>query len=67
MLSESLDNFIENAIRPIALGRRNHLLFSGTHDTAQNAAMVYWLFGTRKKHAVDLQNWITYVLYNDAE
>lgn len=62
------NNSIENAMRPIALGRRNHL-FSGTHDTAQNAAMVYSLFATCKKHGVDPQNWITDVLYkiNDPE
>lgn len=61
-------NSIENAMRPIALGRRNHL-FSGTQDTAQNAAMVYSLFATCKKHGVDPQNWITDVLYkiNDPE
>jgi transposase len=55
------NNSTENAIRPIALGRRNHL-FSGTHDTAQNAAMVYSPFATCKKHGVDPQNWITDVL-----
>lgn len=62
------NNSTENAIRPIALGRRNHL-FSGTHDTAQNAAMVYSLFATCKKHGVDPLNWITDVLYkiNDPE
>jgi transposase len=62
------NNSIENAIRPIALGRRNYL-FSGTHETAQNAAMVYSLFATCKKHGVDPQKWITDVLYkiNDIE
>ncbi|WP_139125879.1 IS66 family transposase [Arcticibacter eurypsychrophilus] len=62
------NNSIENTMRPIALGRKNHL-FSGTHDTAQNAAMVYSLFATCKKHGVDPQNWITDVLYkiNDPE
>jgi hypothetical protein len=46
-----LDNkSIENAMRPIALGRPNHL-FSSTHDTAQNAAMVYSLFATCKNMA----------------
>lgn len=62
------NNSIENAMRPIALGRRNHL-FSGTNDTAQNAAMVYSLFATCKKHGVDPQNWISDVLFkiNDPE
>jgi transposase len=43
------NNLIENAIRPVALGRKNYL-FAGTHDTAQNAAMIYSLFATCKKH-----------------
>ena len=34
------NNMIENTIRPIALGRKNYL-FAGSHDAAQNAAMVY--------------------------
>jgi hypothetical protein len=45
------NNAIENAIRPIALGRKNYL-FAGTHQTAQNAAMIYSLFATCKKHEV---------------
>jgi transposase len=55
------NNEIENAIRPIALGRKNYL-FAGTHETAQNAAMVYSLFATCKKHGVNPQQWLTYVL-----
>ena len=55
------NNAIENAIRPIALGRKNYL-FAGTHQSAQNAAMVYSLFATCKKHNVNPQLWITDVL-----
>jgi transposase len=55
------NNDIENAIRPIALGRKNYL-FAGTHDSAQNAAMVYSLFATCKKHNVNPQSWLTDVL-----
>ncbi len=55
------NNEIENAIRPIALGRKNYL-FAGTHETAQNAAMVYSLFATCKKHGVNPQQWLTDVL-----
>ncbi len=43
------NNLIENAIRSGALGRKN-FLFAGTHDTAQNAARIYSLFATCKKH-----------------
>lgn len=55
------NNGIENAIRPIALGRKNYL-FAGTHHTAQNAAMVYSLFATCKKHQVNPGQWLIDVL-----
>ena len=55
------NNQIENAIRPLAIGRKNYL-FAGTHDTAQNAAMIYSLFATCKKHHVNPQLWLTDVL-----
>ena len=61
-------NEIENAMRPIALSRKNSL-FSGTHKTAQDAAIIFSLFATCKKQGVDPQNWLTDVLYkiNDPE
>jgi hypothetical protein len=34
------NNWIENMIRPIAIGRKNYL-FCGSHAAAQNAAMLY--------------------------
>lgn len=55
------NNLIENAIRPIALGRKNYL-FAGTHVTAQNAAMIYSLFATCKKHGVNPHDWLLDVL-----
>jgi hypothetical protein len=55
------NNTIENAIRPIALGRKNYL-FAGTHETAQNAAMVYSLFATCKKNNVNPQELLTDIL-----
>lgn len=55
------NNLIENAIRPVALGRKNYL-FAGTHDTAQNAAMIYSLFATCKKHEVNPHEWLLDVL-----
>ena len=55
------NNLIENAIRPIALGRKNYL-FAGTHATAQNAAMIYSLFATCKKHGVNPHDWLLDVL-----
>lgn len=51
------NNLVENSIRPIALGRKN-FLFAGTHDTAQNAAMIYSLFATCMRHQVNPQEWL---------
>lgn len=55
------NNGVENAIRPIAIGRKNYL-FSGTHQSAQNAAMIYSLFATCQKHGVNPHAWLTDVL-----
>ena len=62
------NNGIENAIRPLAIGRKN-FLFAGTHQTAQNAAIIYSLFATCKKHQVNPQLWLSDVLskINDPE
>lgn len=57
------NNLIENAIRPLALGRKNYL-FAGTHEAAENMAMFYSFFGTCKKHDIDPQKWLTYVINN---
>jgi transposase len=42
------NNLVENAIRPVALGRKNYL-FAGSYEAAKSAAMVYSLFATCKK------------------
>jgi transposase len=54
-------NLIENTIRPIALGR-NNFLFAGSHDAAQNAAIIYSLLATCKLHEVSGYDWLKYVL-----
>lgn len=54
-------NLIENSIRPIALGRNNYL-FAGSHDAAQNAAIIYSLFATCKLHEVNAYEWLKHVL-----
>ncbi len=46
------NNLVENSIRPLALGRKNYL-FAGSHDSAQNAAMIYSLVGTCKINGLD--------------
>jgi transposase len=43
---------IENAIRPVAIGRKNYL-FNGSHDAARRAAMIYSLVSTAKLHDTD--------------
>jgi len=55
------NNLVENAIRPIALGRKNYL-FAGSHDAAQRAAVIYSLVATCKKHEVNPQQWLSDVL-----
>ena len=36
------NNLVENAIRPVALGRKNYL-FAGSHGGARQAALIYTL------------------------
>ena len=55
------NNLIENTIRPIALGRKNYL-FAGSHDAAQNAAMIYSFMATCKLNNVDPFKWLVSVL-----
>ena len=55
------NNFAENAIRPIALGRKNYL-FAGSERGAERAAMFYSFFGTCKKNNVNPFNWLKRVL-----
>lgn len=57
------NNAIENAIRPIALGRKNYL-FAGTHDAATRAGMIYSFFAICKKHEVNPFQWLKYALEN---
>ena len=51
------NNQIENAIRPVALGRKNYL-FAGSHEAAERAAMIYSFFAICKKHEVNPFNWL---------
>ncbi|MCG3158175.1 MAG: IS66 family transposase ISPto8 [bacterium] len=46
------NNLVENAIRPVAIGRRNYL-FAGSHDGARRAAVIYTLLATAKLHQVE--------------
>jgi transposase len=55
------NNLIENSIRPVALGRKNYL-FAGSHEAAQNAAVIYSLLATCKISNVEPQAWLTQTL-----
>ena len=46
------NNLIENAVRPVALGRKNWL-FAGSHDSARQSALIYSLVGTAKLHGIE--------------
>jgi transposase len=62
------NNLAENAIRPLAVGRKGYL-FCGNHESAENAAIMYSLFGCCKASDVNPREWLTDVfskiaLYN---
>ena len=57
------NNLMENAIRPIALGRKNWL-FAGSHEAAQHIAMYRSLFATCQLNAIHPYNWMKFVLNN---
>ncbi|UXD70849.1 IS66 family transposase [Sphingobacterium faecium] len=59
------NNQIENAIRPVALGRKNYL-FAGSHEAAHRAAMIYSFFAICKKHEANPFNWLKHTLQNIA-
>ena len=55
------NNPVENSIRPIAIGRKNYL-FAGSHDAAQESAMIYSLLGTCKLHNINPWEWLKEIL-----
>lgn len=57
------NNLVENSIRPVALGRKNYL-FAGSHERAQDAAMLYSLFATCRLHNINPEKWLTYFFDN---
>lgn len=60
------NNLVENAIRPLALGRKN-FLFCGNHDAAIRAAIIYSLIGSCKAVGVDPRQWMEDVLVRISE
>lgn len=68
-MNESLEidnNPVENAIRPVALGRKNYL-FAGSHEAAQRAAIIYSLIATCKANNTEPYTWLknTLSIIND--
>lgn len=55
------NNYVENAIRPLALGRKNYL-FAGSHKAARHAAIIYSFIGSCEKLKLNPTDWLTHVL-----
>ncbi len=55
------NNPVENAIRPVALGRKNYL-FAGSHDSAQRAAVAYTLLAACKAADINPVDYLVEVL-----
>jgi hypothetical protein len=46
------NNLVENAIRPVALGRKNYL-FAGSHDGARKASLIYTMVSNARLKNLD--------------
>ena len=55
------NNLMENAIRPIALGRKNYL-FCGSHEGAENMAVVCSLIATCKAQEVNPRDYLNDII-----
>ena len=55
------NNGVENAIRPITLGRKNYL-FSGNNSGAENNCIFYTLIGSCLQAGIDPHQWLTSTL-----
>ena len=51
------NNLVENAIRPVALGRKNYL-FAGSHEAARRAGIIYSFIACCKKNSYDPYLWL---------
>ena len=60
------NNLVENAIRPVALGRKNYL-FAGNHEAAQRIAIIYSFMACCKMNEVNPQTWLQDVLFRIQE
>jgi transposase len=51
------NNLVENAIRPVAIGRKNYL-FAGSHEAAKRAGIIYSFITCCKKNGYDPYQWL---------
>ena len=58
---ELSNNLVVNAIRQVALGRKN-CLFKGSHESTQRSAMIYSLISTATRHGHDSFRYLRDVL-----
>jgi len=57
------NNLGENALRPLCLGRKNWL-FCGNDESAEDAAIMYSMFGCCKAQEVNFREWLVFFLKN---
>jgi transposase len=58
---ELSNNLVENAIRPVAIGRKNYM-FKGSESAAQRGAIVYSIVATAKHHGKEPREYIKTIL-----
>lgn len=51
------NNLIENAVRPLAIGRKNYL-FAGSHQAAEMTAAMYSFMASCKKNKINEFDWL---------
>lgn len=56
-LIEIDNNWVENSIRPLTLGRKNYL-FAGSHEGACRSALFYTLLGTCELRGINPYRWL---------
>ena len=55
------NNIAENALRGVAVGRKNWM-FAGSDSGGEHAAVLYSLIGTCRLNNVELEKWLRYVI-----
>ena len=55
------NNWVENSIRPVAIGRKNYL-FAGSHNGAKWAAIVYTLMANAELHGLEPKSYLKELL-----